>query len=91
LFLFSKKKFFLASPVSRSLRKAALNLIKGKIDPKAGFAGDDCEASHAVNALASDLRGEHRTDSVPPEPDGFVLDDDPALGQQVLDIAQRQG
>ena len=50
-----------------------------------------CAAPHAVDALASDLRGKHRTEPVPPQPDGFVADVDPALGQQVLDVAQRQG
>jgi hypothetical protein len=38
----------------------------------------------------SDLGGEHRTKSVPPEADGLVADVDPALGQQILDVAQRQ-
>ena len=34
--------------------------------------------------------GEHWTKPVPPEPDGLVADVDPALGQQILDITQRQ-
>ncbi|MEJ0048193.1 MAG: hypothetical protein WDN04_20280 [Rhodospirillales bacterium] len=46
---------------------------------------------HAVNALPSDLRVKHRAKPVPPEPDGFVADADPALCQQVLDVAQREG
>src|SRR5215472_14550299 len=33
---------------------------------------------------------EHLAKSVPPEPDGLVADVDPALGQQILDAAQRQ-
>jgi uncharacterized Rossmann fold enzyme len=42
------------------------------------------------NASFADLGGEHRTKPVPPEPDSLVTDVDPALGQQILDIAQRQ-
>jgi hypothetical protein len=32
-------------------------------------------------------RGEHRAKSVPPESNGLVTDVDPALGQQILDVA----
>jgi len=39
-----------------------------------------CAAPHAVNALASDFRGEHGAEPVPPEPDGFVANVDPPLG-----------
>ena len=38
----------------------------------------------------TNLGGEHRAKPVPPEPDGLVADVDPALGQQILDVAQRQ-
>src|ERR1700691_4261197 len=38
----------------------------------------------------SDIGGEHRTKSVPPEADGLAADVDPALGQQILDVAQRR-
>ena len=38
----------------------------------------------------SDLRGEHRSETVPPEPDRLMADFDPALGQQILDVAKRQ-
>jgi hypothetical protein len=48
-------------------------------------------AAHRRDPLLSDLGGEHRAKPVPPEPDGLVADVDPALGQQILDIAQRQG
>jgi hypothetical protein len=36
------------------------------------------------------LRGEHWAKPIPPEPDGLVADVDPALGQEILDVAQRQ-
>jgi hypothetical protein len=42
-------------------------------------------------ASFADLGSEHRAKPVPPEPDGLVADVDPALGQQILDVAQRQG
>ena len=43
------------------------------------------------DAALADLGGEHRAKPVPPEPDGLVADVDPALGQQILDVAQRRG
>jgi hypothetical protein len=36
-----------------------------------------------------DLRGEHRTKTVPPETHRLVADIDTALEQQVLDLAQQ--
>jgi hypothetical protein len=47
-------------------------------------------APHVRDASLPNLGGEHRTKPVPPEPDGLVADVDPALGQQILDVAQRQ-
>src|SRR5271157_2174692 len=47
-------------------------------------------ATHVRHPLLSDLGGEHRAKPVPPKPDGLVADVDPALGQQILDVAQRQ-
>jgi len=38
----------------------------------------------------SDLGGEHRAKPVPPKSDGLMADVDPALGQEILDVAQRQ-
>jgi hypothetical protein len=38
----------------------------------------------------SDLRGEHRSETVPLEPDGLTADFDPALGRQILYVAKRQ-
>ena len=35
-------------------------------------------------------RGEHWVKPVPPEPDGLVADVVPALGKQILDVAQRE-
>ena len=37
-----------------------------------------------------DLRGEHWTKSVPPEPHRFVADIDTALEQNILDLSQRK-
>ena len=42
------------------------------------------------NAPLPDLRGEHRTEPVPPEPHRLVTDVDAALEQQILDLPQRQ-
>jgi hypothetical protein len=36
------------------------------------------------------LGGKHWAKPVPPKTDGLVADVDPALGQQILDVAQRQ-
>ena len=47
-------------------------------------------AAHVRDASLTDLGGEHRAKPVPPKPDGLVADVDPALGQQILDVAQRQ-
>jgi hypothetical protein len=41
-----------------------------------------------TNALSPDLRGEHRTEPVPPETNSFVADIDTALKQQVFDLPQ---
>jgi hypothetical protein len=43
----------------------------------------------AIRALPN-LGGEHWAKPIPPESDGLVADVDPALGQQILDVAQRQ-
>src|SRR5918994_7774671 len=43
-----------------------------------------------ANAPLAELRGEHRTEPVPPEPHRFVADIDPAFEQQILDLPQRQ-
>ena len=47
-------------------------------------------AVHVRDGSLTNLGGEHRAKPVPPEPDGLVADVDPALGQQILDVAQRQ-
>ena len=41
--------------------------------------------------LLADLGGEHRAKPVPPKPDGLIADVDPALGQEILDIAATAG
>src|SRR5271156_6834183 len=47
-------------------------------------------AAHVRDASIADLRGEHRAKPVPPEPDRLMADVDPAFGQQILDVAQRE-
>src|SRR5437667_1800229 len=47
-------------------------------------------AAHVRDAPLANLGGEHWTKPVPPEPDGLIADVDPALGQEILDVAQRQ-
>src|SRR5271155_2325527 len=48
------------------------------------------ETAHARNPLLSDLGREHRAKPVPPKSDGLMADFDPALGQQILNVTQRQ-
>src|SRR5271165_3655339 len=48
------------------------------------------EAAHVRNPPLSDLRREHRAKPVPPKPDCLMADIDPPLGQEILDVAQRQ-
>ena len=45
-------------------------------------------AAHMRDASLADLDGEHWAKPVPPEPDGLMADVDPALGHQILDVAQ---
>ena len=45
-------------------------------------------AAHMRDASLADLGGEHWAKPVPPEPDGLMADVDPALGKQILDVAQ---
>ena len=42
-----------------------------------------------VDTPLPDLRGEHRTEPVPPEPYRLVADIDATLEQQILDLPQR--
>lgn len=48
------------------------------------------ELAHGLNALPADFAGEHGAEPVPPEPHSLVADVDAALGQKILDLAQRQ-
>src|SRR5271156_5476301 len=45
-------------------------------------------AAHMRYPLLSNLGGEHRPKPIPPKPDCFVADVDPALGQKIFDVAQ---
>src|SRR5580692_2220967 len=47
-------------------------------------------AAHVRDPPLADLGGDHRAKPVPPEPHGLMADVDPALRQEILDIAQRQ-
>src|SRR5208337_1089826 len=47
-------------------------------------------AAHVRYPPFSDLSGKHRAEPVPPKPDRLVADVDPALDQEILDVAQRQ-
>src|SRR5260370_41671634 len=47
-------------------------------------------AAHVRHPLLSDLGSEHRAKPVPPKPDRLMANVDPALSQEVLDVAQRQ-
>jgi NAD(P)-dependent dehydrogenase (short-subunit alcohol dehydrogenase family) len=79
--------------------------ITGEIDVFEALAARDAEdlnkrlvhmpaplriAAHIGDASLPDLRGEHRSETIPPESDGLMADVDPSLGQQILDVAQRQ-
>ena len=43
-----------------------------------------------MNASFPDLRGEHRTEAVPPVPDRLVADIDATFEQEIFDLPQRQ-
>src|SRR5208337_1477861 len=47
-------------------------------------------AAHMRDASLADLGREHRSKPIPPEPDGLMADIDPALGDEILDVVQRQ-
>jgi hypothetical protein len=47
-------------------------------------------SAKVLNPFPSDLRGEQRAKSVPPEPHRFVADIDATFMQQILHIPQRQ-
>ena len=49
-----------------------------------------CRAKEVRDPLLPDLGGEHRAKLVPPKPDRIMADVDPALGQEILDVAQRR-
>ena len=42
----------------------------------------------ALNSALPDLGGEHRTETVPPEPHRLVTNVDAALEQQIFDLPQ---
>jgi len=44
-----------------------------------------------LNKPFTNFSGEHRTKSVPPEPNRFVTDIDAALVQPVFDVSERKG
>ncbi len=48
------------------------------------------KTAHPVHPLPAYVGGEHRTEPVPPVAHGLMADVDAALGQQVLDVPQRQ-
>src|SRR5580692_2661395 len=68
------------------IKELAVDLHKGLIQMPAPLR----IAAHVRDASLANLGDEHRAKPVPPEPDGLVADVDPALGQQILDVAQRQ-
>ena len=45
---------------------------------------------HTPDPAFPDLGGKHRSEAMPPVPDGFVADVDAALMQQILDVSQRE-
>jgi len=45
---------------------------------------------HVIHPLPTDLGREHRSKAVPPETHRLMANVDPALGQQILDVPQRQ-
>ena len=46
---------------------------------------------HAINAFTPEYLGEHWSEPILPESDGFVANIDSVLGQQVQNAAQSQG
>lgn len=48
------------------------------------------ETLHPAHALTPNIGSKQRAETVPPQPHGFMANVDPALEQQVLDVAQAQ-
>jgi len=48
------------------------------------------KAAHPAKPLTTDVRGRQRSEAVPPMPHGLVANVDAALGQAILDIAERE-
>jgi hypothetical protein len=46
--------------------------------------------THFLDTFTADFNGKHRAKSIPHVPYSFVAEVDPALVQQVLDIAERK-
>lgn len=52
--------------------------------------GPKREDTQMIDTFPPDLGCKRRAEAIPPETNGFVTDIDPALGQQVFDVPQRQ-
>jgi hypothetical protein len=74
-------------------RRRALEIAELAVDPHEGLVQTPTLlgiCAHMRYPLLSDLGGEHWAKPVPPEPDGLMTDVDPALGQEILDVPQRE-
>jgi hypothetical protein len=47
-------------------------------------------STKVLDPFLSDLSGEQRAETIPPEPDRFVADFDPAFVEQILNVSKRQ-
>jgi hypothetical protein len=86
-----------AVPLLRNIRLQNLALVVNCSPEIVGFAVDPDENLIQMpapmrpipvsrNALLPDLRCEHRSEPIPPNPDGFVADVDPAFVEQILHL-----
>ena len=74
---------------SQNLRLKSLACLPLR-DERHGMKKHEILSPHAHYPLLSDLGSKHRAKPVRPKPDRLMADVDPALGQEILDVAQRQ-
>ena len=48
------------------------------------------QGPQSSRSLLPDLRGEHRTEPIPPEPHRLMADIDPSFMKQILNVPQRR-
>ena len=68
------------------IMRLAVDLHKHLIEVPAPMA----EALHTAHSLSPDIRSEHRSKAIPPQPHGLVTNVNSTLEQQILDVPKRE-